>query len=72
MIGKGSPEGKVKGSVGDLYLDSRSAMLFEKMVEGSSRGWKLIGQLVDANVGTGLAQPNRPRPFGAPRAPSYI
>ena len=72
MIGKGSPEGKIAGSLGDLYLDSESALVFEKQSDGGYRNWVTIGQLVDANVGTGLAQPNRPRPFGAPRAPSYI
>jgi hypothetical protein len=64
MIGKGSPEGKVKGSLGDLYLDSTCALVFEKRSNGGCRNWVTIGQLLHLTVDTGLQQPNRPRPYG--------
>jgi hypothetical protein len=68
MIGKGSPQGKVKAQIDQLYLDAGHAVLWVKESgSGKPTGWKCLGIVVPTGDDSyRTSQSTRPRLEGCP------
>jgi hypothetical protein len=67
MIGKGRPQGKVKGNIDQLYLDTSCAVLWIKESDaGKVTGWRCLGQVVNGDGANDRSMPVRPRLEGHP------
>ena len=68
MIGKGRPQGKVKGNIDQLYLDTTCAVVWIKEADaGKVTGWKCLGIVVPTgDDSNSRSTPIRPRLHGCP------
>jgi hypothetical protein len=51
MIGRGKPEGQVKGPIDMIYLNRDNATVWRKARDaGKASGWECLGQLVSGTT----------------------